>query len=182
MYREATARKLQKREEEIQEGGENWKLVSEVMASAAEEVCGRRRRTVANPWTVGREEQLRALHDAISRSVQRRNAAEETKLTRANAAAITEERRQAKKELRDARRNMKTRLRQWETEWWEDIIIQCETACQQSRMGEMYRILRKLGTRGNPTQNANQISAAVFNPLMPRRTLVAPFTKISILF
>ena len=122
MYREATARKLQEREEEIQEGGENWKLVSEVMVNAAEEMCGRRRRTVANPCTVGREEQLRALHDAISRSFQRRNTAEETKLTRANAAAITEERRQAKEELRDARRNMKTRLRQWETEWWEDII------------------------------------------------------------
>ena len=29
-------------------------------------------------------------------------------------------------------------------------------------MGEMYRILRKLGTRGNPTHNANQITAAVF--------------------
>ena len=57
---------------------------------------------------------------------------------------------------------MKIRLRQWEKEWWEDIITQCETACQQGRMGEMYRILRKLGTRGNPTQNANQITAADF--------------------
>ena len=82
MYREATALKLQEREEEIQEGGENWKLVSEVNVSAAEEVCGRRSRTFANPWTVGREEQLRALHDAISRSVQRRNTAEETRLNK----------------------------------------------------------------------------------------------------
>ena len=81
MYREATARKLQEREEEIQEGSENWKLVLEVMMSAAEEVCRRRRRTVANLWIVGREDQLRALHDVISRSVQRRNAAEETRLT-----------------------------------------------------------------------------------------------------
>ena len=163
MYREATALKLQESEEEIQEGGENWKLVSEVMVSAAEEVCGRSR-TVDNPWTVGREDQLRALHDTISRSVQRRNTAEETRLTRANAAAITEERRQAKEQLRDARKNMKIRLRQWETEWWEDIITQsqCETACQQGRMGEMYRIFRKLGTRGNLTQNAIQISAADF--------------------
>ena len=29
-------------------------------------------------------------------------------------------------------------------------------------MGEMYRIVRKLGTRGNLTQNANQITAADF--------------------
>ena len=96
IYRQATTRKLQEREEEIQEGGENWKLVSEVMVSAVEEVCGRRRRTVANPWTVVREEQLRALHDAISRSVQKRNAAEETRLTMANAAAITKERETSK--------------------------------------------------------------------------------------
>ena len=48
MYREATALKLQEREEEIQEGGENWKLVSEVMVSAAEEVCGKGQRSRDN--------------------------------------------------------------------------------------------------------------------------------------
>ena len=43
---------------------------------------------------------------------------------------------------------MKINLRRWENEWWEEIISECADACNEGRVGDMYRILRKLGCRG----------------------------------
>ena len=57
---------------------------------------------------------------------------------------------------------MKTTLRQWEREWWENIIEECEEACHRGRVGEMYRILRRLGARSDPKQRSNQITSDQF--------------------
>ena len=65
---------------------------------------------------------------------------------------------------------MKTTLRQWEREWWDNIIEVCEEACHRGKVGEMYRILRRLATRGDPKQRSNQITSDQFKE---------NFTKVS---
>ena len=99
------------------------------MIRAAEEICGRKGRTIANPWTLGREEQLRELHERIRRGVQRRNATDQAKITRGREAAVEGERRAVREELREARNRMKTTLRKWKREWWDNIIGECEEVC-----------------------------------------------------
>ena len=62
------------------------------------------------------------------------------------------------------------------------MIEECEEASARSRIGDMYKCLRRLGTRERPAARSMKVTVDEFNPLTPRRTLVAPFTKISILF
>ena len=56
---------------------------------------------------------------------------------------------QARRRQMDARRNMKKKLRRWERDWWEEIIRTCEEHNKNGKPGEMYKVLRKLGIRGN---------------------------------
>ena len=70
-YKETTTRRLNNIEEGLEEMGDSRNVVAEVVIEAAEEICGKKGRTIANPWTVGREEQLRELHERIRRGVQR---------------------------------------------------------------------------------------------------------------
>ena len=51
----------------------SWNDKAEVLNKAAIEVCGKKTRHIANPWTVGREDELAELYKAISHAVTSRN-------------------------------------------------------------------------------------------------------------
>ena len=42
---------------------------------------------------------------------------------------------------------MEANLRRWKREWWKEIISECADASNHGSVGDMYRILRKLGSR-----------------------------------
>ena len=65
--------------DQIREDGTNWKMVSEVLTEAAEETCGKKTRQVANPWTIGHEEELAYLNLQISACVEERNRINENR-------------------------------------------------------------------------------------------------------
>ena len=52
---------------------DEWGKLAEVMVEAAREVCGEGRGRASNPWMVGREEELGALHRAVNEATERRN-------------------------------------------------------------------------------------------------------------
>ena len=132
-----------------------WEDMTEVMIGAAKEVCGETTRPVANPWTIGCEDELDGLKGNILRAVRTRGE----RLTALNelryAVGRVEERMQAERfleearmEVNECRRRLKGRLRELEREWWQEKIERCEEVCAEGRVGEMYKILRELGMRG----------------------------------
>ena len=76
----------------------SWKDIAEIMEKAVREICGIKKRHVANPWTIGHEEELESLHEKIAKAVRCRN--EDTEAGRDS--------KWAKDQLKVARRNMKT--------------------------------------------------------------------------
>ena len=54
----------------------------------------------------------------------------------------------ARRHVRECRRRMKRRLRELEREWWQEKIDRCKTACEEGRVGDMYKILREMGMKG----------------------------------
>ena len=50
-----------------------WKELTEVLMSAAKEVCGEQTKTVQNPWMVGKDEQIQRMRSRISGAISRRN-------------------------------------------------------------------------------------------------------------
>ena len=133
----------------------SWDRMTEVMIGAAKEVCGETTRPVANPWTVGREEEMNELRENIVRAVRTREARmadmnevrgmEEGREERMNAERELE---QARMDVSMCRRRMKRRLRVLEREWWQEKIERCKAACEEGRLGDMYKILKELGVRG----------------------------------
>ena len=54
----------------------------------------------------------------------------------------------ARENLKDARKELKRKTRQWELEYWENIITESREAEERGDSGHMYKNLRKLGRRG----------------------------------
>ena len=157
-----TERKMEEKRDRFIEGKTNWNVLTEVLTEAAEETCGKRKREVSNPWTVGREEELEVMHADINRCVQRRNELVGRRVTRQQRERLQAEEKQSLEDLQRARRIMRTHLREWETEWWEEIIGECVEASDKNDAGGMYRALRKLGTRGNKAPNSSTITTEDF--------------------
>ena len=132
-----------------------WEEMTEVMIEAAKEVCGETTKPVANPWTIGYEEELDGMKEDIVRAVRMRGV----KLRAWNEVRNDNERgeerdiaerelNEAKREVRECRRRMKRRLRGLERAWWQEKIDRCEQVCEEGRVGEMYKIMKELGMRG----------------------------------
>ena len=53
---------------------------------------------------------------------------------------------------------------EWETEWWEALLVKCEEAMRRQDIGEMYSILKQLGLRhyAVPNSKATVIPAETF--------------------
>ena len=47
-------------------------------------------------------------------------------------------------------------------EWWRGVIEECEEACARGIMGDMYKCLRRLGTRERPAARSMQLTVDEF--------------------
>ena len=57
---------------------------------------------------------------------------------------------------------MKRGMSRLEREWWDERIRKCEEACAEGRVGEMYKCLHKIGTKGKPTGIGTTVTANEF--------------------
>ena len=141
---------LENNDIEDREEGTGWTEIVNVTIAAAKEVCGEQERRVENPWMIGKEERLQQLRSRINGAVTRRNEIRERQ-------ADGDELVRAIEDLKDARKIMKKELRDWEKEWWEDIISRCKEAGERGDAGTMYKTLKELGVRDwkGPVQTTN---------------------------
>jgi predicted transcriptional regulator len=155
-YKVETNERLTEANERINEGNK-WKVLAEVMTEAAKEVCGVCEMGVQSPWTIGYEDELNALNERVSVAVRLRNervqlAGNRRRLRQRRDGRLMERLERevagAREEVKQARRALRRRLRRLEREWWENKIRECEEACATGRVGDMYKCLRKIGTRG----------------------------------
>ena len=102
-----------------------------------EGVCGKAKRQVDSPWMRGKEEEAIRLRGAISDKTQKMREADKQ---RGNVE-------EARKELRIARRIYKKTKKQWEKEYWDEILEEAAEARDKNDMGKMFKLLRKLGMR-----------------------------------
>ena len=161
MRNKEIAEAYHKKTEEKLNNEEYWNSISRKLTDAAEEICGTKKRQIANPWTVGYKEELKILHTEISTEVISRNELISQTLGESHnmlAEALTASRGR----LVAARKKMKKRLRQLERLGWDEIIIECENAAEKGDMGTMYKTLRKLGTRSQKHQAGTTISTDEF--------------------
>ena len=154
--------KWETRGEQLREDGTNWRTMSEVLTEAAEETCGRKTRQIANPWTIGHEEELAYLNLQISAWVDERNRINARMRTRAGSRRWQEQLEEARRRVTEARREMKIRLRELEREWWDEIIRQCEEASQRGDIGGVYSALRSLGDRNRRATEGHNITTTDF--------------------
>ena len=161
-FKRKVREKWETRGDQIREDGTNWKMMSEVLTEAAEETCGKKTRQVANPWTIGHEEDLAYLTLQISAWVEERNRINERMRTRAESRRWQEQLEEARRRVKEARREMKIKLRELERAWWDEIIQRCEEASQRGDIGEMYSALKSLGDRKKKAAEGHNITTADF--------------------
>ena len=158
--------------DEIREEETEWDALTGVMIEAATEVCGVMSGQAASPWTIGHEVELEELRRRIQDEVNERNEKLQMLEYRRRLRGrrdyrereqLTREVEEAREKVKEARRNLRVRLRGLEREWWDERITECEEACRSGRMGDMYKILKKIGTKGWKKAQANvKITAEEF--------------------
>ena len=155
--------------EERDQQQQTYEEMAEVMVGAAKEVCGVARKTVENPWTIGHEDELEELGNRIREAANQRNMKREAVTEaiergegRRAVARREREWEEAKEQLKEARRRLKRRLKRLERLWWDEVIRECKEACDQGRIGEMYKHLQRLGTRGRPAGQTHTLTADDF--------------------
>ena len=156
----------------------DWGKVCGIMMRAAKEVCGVREKRVSNPWEIGREEEIEELMRRVNVAVNERNAC----LSVVNArrrlrVRVTEgvtgmrdtrsidadsRLERARMEVRSARKEVKRFISRIEREWWCERIRECREACDRGRIGDMYKCLRRIGTKGKRAPEGCMISVDEF--------------------
>ena len=171
--REQFERKTREKMEGVELEGESdeWGKLAEVMLDAAIEVCGVRRGRANNPWMVGREVELEALHRAVNEATERRNACavrvENRRRLRVRAndvimGRVVREWEEAKERVREANRELKGSLRRWEGEFWDGVLEECREACEEGKVGKMYKKLEELGRRGVRASEGTNVTVSEF--------------------
>ena len=175
-YAERTRQLLE--EDEGDERLGDWEKVSRVMVRAAKEVCGESERGVSNPWVIGHEEEIEELMARVNAAVDERNEC----VTAMNARrrlrtrvrrnsnlredvwmmALVVRVTRAKAKVREARKEVRRLTRRLERRWWQDRIEECKEACERGRIGDMYKSLRKIGTKGRKAPESNRITVGEF--------------------
>ena len=157
-------------EQEGEELGE-WEKVSKSVKAAAREVCGVVRGKIAQPWMVGREEEVSRFSEEIRVAVQERDSFLEISRARNRLRARREDRRGnevnrllegARDRVKTARREHRSFLRRIEREWWEGVIEECEEACRLGRVGDMYKALNRLSKRDWKAPRSTTITVEQF--------------------
>ena len=129
----------------------NWGEISEVLLKAAEDICGTEERKIENPWMVGREGEIHGLRTRITGCITTRNDLLERQREtddRAEKDRIDIQLEETRETLKGARTELQRKTRQWEQEWWQDIINECKGAADRGDTGAVYKKLKQLGTRG----------------------------------
>ena len=67
-----------------------------------------------------------------------------------------------REEIEQARKELKRFLKGLEREWWRGVMEECEEASTRGRMGDMYKCLRRLGTRERPAERSMKLTADEF--------------------
>ena len=119
----------------------NWNEITDIVTEAAKDVCGIAEKPIEDPWMADKDEIIQGMRLRISQAITRRNDILER-------GGDENERNEAIEELKEARRDLKRNTRQWEREWWEQIITECREASERGDMGTVYKTLKKLGNRG----------------------------------
>ena len=148
-----------------------WEKMSEVMIRAAKDVCGMREKGIENPWVIGHEENISERMARVNVAVNERNEC----MSRLNAVHGMRTRRgggqrmflegqveRARAEVKRARKEVKRYMRWIEREWWKERILECREACDSGRIGDMYKCLRKIGTKGAKAGESSTISVSEF--------------------
>ena len=150
---------------------DEWGKLAELMVGAAKEVCGEVRGRASNPWMVGREEELEALHRAVNEATERRNECAvrmgnrrrlRTRVNDGNMRRVVREWEDARECVKMTKRELKVCLRRWEREWWDRVIEECREACEEGKMGRMYKTLENLGRRGMKAQEGTNVTVSEF--------------------
>ena len=171
--REVYERKTCEKMESVEWEGviDEWGKLAEVMVAAASDVCGERRSRASNPWVVGRERELEALHYVVNEAVERRNECAVRLRNRRRLRArvndmvlrgMERELEEAKECVKGGRRELKRSLKRWEKEWWDRLIEECRDACEEGRMGRMYKVLNDLGGRGMRAREGTNVGVNDF--------------------
>ena len=175
-YAERTRQLLEEGEGDESLG--EWERVSKVMVRAAKEVCGESERGVANPWVIGHEEEIDEMMARVNAAVDERNECVtalnarrrlRTRVRRnaglredvwmmALAVRVT----RAKAKVREARKEVRRFTRRLERRWWQERIEECREACDRGRIGDMYKCLQKIGSKGRKAPESSRITVGVF--------------------
>ena len=133
----------------------NWNEITDIVTAAAKEVCGVTEKKIENPWMVDKDEQVAGMRTRITLAIEARNDLKEKKRNNTDeeniAENVDERLRNSIEELKRARTDLKRKTRQWEIEWWQNIIDACEDASNRGDMGTVYKTLKQLGMRGIKT-------------------------------
>ena len=118
--------------------------------------------------SIGREEEVNEMQDRIKEAVARRNDLMERENARrrlrprGNERDRADEVERARESVRSARKRLKRFLKGLERQWWEARIRECQTACAEGRVGDMYNCLRKIGSRDKPAARSMNVTVNEF--------------------
>ena len=170
-YKVETQRRMDERENGGEESRMKWDELAQVMTESAEEVCGLVSGRVENPWMLGHERRVEELRGEIERAVNERNeltvrvnAVRRLRERRVNnrLERLERELREVKERVKYARRRMRNFLREVERDWWREKVVECENACRDGRIGEMYDILKVIGRKGWKAPASQRITVEQF--------------------
>ena len=103
-----------------------WNEITEVVTTAAREVCGVQEKVIENPWMRDKDEEVRVLRARINGAINRRDTALEN--ARNDNIQNNDEVNDSRNVLKEARKDLKRKTREWEVEWWENILEECKNA------------------------------------------------------
>ena len=132
--------------EDLNDDMTRWDELTKIVIKAAEEVCGKEERKVENPWMIGREEELQRMRSRLTAAINLRN--ELVARSRNNVDDLNLQVAAAKVELKESRKDLSRTVRNWEKEWWLEIINECQEAGERGETGTVYKLLKRLGQRG----------------------------------
>ena len=133
----------------------DWDLIAKTVTKAAEEVCGVEEKFIENAWMVGREEEINTMTNEITAAINQRNdLMERYRIEVQNRDNLTVQIEAAKNRLKTARKTLKRTTTGWERDYWETIIQECKEAGESYNTSQMYKSLKKLGTRGQTKSSA----------------------------
>ena len=70
--------------------------------------------------------------------------------------------------MKSVRKDLKVCVRRWESEWWDRVIEECREACEEGKMGRMYKTLNDLGMRGVKAREDINVSETDFKEYFQR--------------